>query len=354
MNIKELFQRNTPVFLIGGLTILIFIFIIFTASARPPTTAPELIELDQEELIAPHTYTRGDFNAPVTLVEFTDFGCPACQAYHPIVEEIVDEYPDVVRHAVRHFPLPQHKDADKAAAAAHAAGEQGVFFEYSDLLFANQNAFGDDDLKRYADILGMDLEKFQADLKDKAYEDIVDEDVRYGRGIGINSTPTFLLNGKQLRLRNFNDLKVQVENALEEAGINLDPTAETDALLEEASESAEKETAADIHSKVDERFGTLEIAFTEGGFSPENTQGYAGQLVRWTNSTENDITFVQLNDLFEDLADPFIIKAGETFEYRLELRESGLWTYQNEGDTGRASIFVNRLPDDLANLLEDE
>src|SRR5205085_8179036 len=82
--------------------------------------------------------SRGDINAPVTIVEFTDFQCPACAAMHPVLEEILKSYGNKVRFVVRDFPLNQHEFARKAAEAANAANAQGKFFEYIALLFKNQ------------------------------------------------------------------------------------------------------------------------------------------------------------------------------------------------------------------------
>jgi len=80
----------------------------------------------------------------------------------------------------------------------------------------------------------------------------------------------------------------------------------------------------------------------------------AGQLVKWTNNSEEDITFVQLSNRFPELEEPFVIKAGETFEFRLRLRETGLWTYRFEGDTSRASILIKDLPESIKSLLPEE
>ncbi len=346
-----------PVILIGGVTVLIFFFIIITSQKRPPTSEPELIEANAQELIAPHTYVKGPFDAPITLVEFTDFGCPACKSYHPIVKALLEEYPEQIRWGVRHFPLPSHKNAEQAAMAAQAAGEQNKFWEYADILFENQNKFSEGDLLGYADFLGMDVEKFKQDYDNPTIEDLVTGDVTFGRKIGINATPTFFINGKQVRPAGLDDFRNLIDEQLaagNQEGAQeqeVQDTTTDEQPIEKEAPPAEPLTF--IHQTIDQRFGTLEIAFSDEGFSPRNTQGYAGQKVVWTNNTSEDFTFVQLMPRYEELSEPFLVEAGETFEFRFALRKSGLWTYKNEGSSTRASVFVNKLPPDLEQLLPD-
>ena len=83
------------------------------------------------------THVKGNPNADVVLVEYSDLQCPACAAYHPVVKEVVEQYSDEIRFEYKHFPLPMHPYAIQAAVAAEAAGQQGMFFEFHDLLFEN-------------------------------------------------------------------------------------------------------------------------------------------------------------------------------------------------------------------------
>lgn len=326
-NMNSFIKRNLPVFLIGGATLLIFVFLIIAAQSNPPAET-ELIEVNEDELLAEHTYVKGLREAPVTIVEFSDFECPACKLQHPIAESIIEDYPTLVSWGYRHFPLPQHTDADEAAIAAQAAGEQGKFWEYADILFANQPNFDEDDLISYAQQIGLDVEKFKQDLENRTFREIVDQDVAYGRSLGVNSTPTFFINGKQVVLRSQDDLRRQVEFALRDLNMG-----------EQVDESIRQNIIEENEEVINETLGVKEIAFTEEGFEPRNTTAMEGQLVRWTNTTDEDITFVQLAPRFEELKEPFVIKAGETFEFRL--RGKGMWTYKNEGSDTRASIFIN-------------
>jgi protein-disulfide isomerase len=157
--------------------------------------------------------TRGDANAPVTVVEFTDFQCPACAAMHPILDEIMKSYGSKVRFVVRDFPLNQHKFARKAAEAANAANAQGKFFEYITLLFKNQKALDVPSLKKYASEVGLDRARFDAALDRGVYAAEVQKDVTDGEMYGVGSTPTVFINGVQLRTLNTEGLKAAIDRA---------------------------------------------------------------------------------------------------------------------------------------------
>ena len=349
MDLKALFRRNMPVFLIGMVTVGVFLFIILTSQLRPPTK-PDLIETDQQELIAEHTNIKGPFDAQITIVEFTDFGCPACSAYHPVMKEISDTYPEQLRWAIRHFPLPIHKNADQAAWAAQAAGNQGLFWEYIDVLYENPEEYQEGDFVRYADLFGMDLEKLRQDYNDEGIRQQVQKDVGYSNRIGINATPTFFLNGRQLELTGPEDLRFQIEQMLIEKNVD---TREIKEQKEVKKEVEIQQSYTEVYDAVDERFGVKEIEFIGENFKPRNAQAYAGQLIRWTNNSDEDITFVQIKQDYEELMQPFVIKAGESFEFRLRLRDVGLWTYRNEGNVARASIMINKLADEFIQLIPE-
>ncbi|HEU4931956.1 MAG TPA: thioredoxin domain-containing protein, partial [Pyrinomonadaceae bacterium] len=128
--------------------------------------------------------SRGDANAPVTIVEFTDFQCPACAAMHPVLEEVLKSYGNKVRFVVRDFPLNQHENAHKAAEAANAANAQGKYFEYITVLFKNQKALDVPSLKKYASDLGLDRTRFDAALDRGTYASEVRKDITDGELYG--------------------------------------------------------------------------------------------------------------------------------------------------------------------------
>jgi protein-disulfide isomerase len=160
---------------------------------------------------------RGSVNAPVTIVEFTDFQCPACAAMHPVLEEVLKSYGDKVRFVVRDFPLNQHENARKAAEAADAANEQGKFFEYIAILFKNQKALDVASLKKYASDLGLNRVKFDAALDRGAYAAEVKHDVEDGEMYGVGSTPTIFINGVQLRTLSADGLREAIDRAAKSA-----------------------------------------------------------------------------------------------------------------------------------------
>lgn len=157
---------------------------------------------------------KGNPNASVTIVEFTDFQCPSCAQQHPVMEKIVSEFGDRVRFVVRDFPLSQHANAPRAAEAAEAAREQGKYWEYIAVLFRNQSALEVDKLKQYATDLGLDRARFDASLDSGKFAEKVQRDVLDGEKLGVNGTPTFYVNGKRVSDRSYEGLKATIEAAL--------------------------------------------------------------------------------------------------------------------------------------------
>ena len=140
--------------------------------------------------------TRGDPNAAVTVIEFTDFQCSACGAMYPIVEEALKSYGNRVRFVIRNFPLTSvHQNAFRAAQAAEAAKAQGKFWEYIDIMFKNQTALDAESLKKYATQVGLDRKRFDAELDAGKYDGVIGRDMEDGETYGIESTPTFFING---------------------------------------------------------------------------------------------------------------------------------------------------------------
>jgi len=141
-------------------------------------------------------HIAGAPDAPAALVEYGDFECPHCRAAYPVVEAVKEALGPRLQFAYRHFPLSQtHPHAARAAEAAEAAGAQGRFWEMHAVLFENQHALEDEDLIRYADHLGLDVERFARELAEHAWEPRVREDFLSGVRAGVNGTPTFFVNG---------------------------------------------------------------------------------------------------------------------------------------------------------------
>lgn len=158
--------------------------------------------------------SRGDANAPVTIVEFTDFQCPSCAAMHPVIDEVMKSYGNKVRLVVRDFPLAMHANARKAAEAANAAHAQGKFFEYTALLFKHQNALDVPSLKKYATELGLNRVLFDAALDSGKYAAEVRGDIVDGEVYGIDSTPRIFVNGVALRTLSAEGLREAIDRGL--------------------------------------------------------------------------------------------------------------------------------------------
>ncbi|PWT91865.1 MAG: hypothetical protein C5B55_07405 [Blastocatellia bacterium] len=157
---------------------------------------------------------RGDVNAPVTVVEFGDFECPACGAMQPVLEEVLPTYGNKVRFVMRDFPLAQHEFAEKAAEAANAAKAQGKFFEYASLLFKRQKALDVPSLKKYASEIGLDRARFDAELDRGIYAAEVKHDMEDGEMYGISSTPAIFINGVRLKTLSAEGLREAIDRAL--------------------------------------------------------------------------------------------------------------------------------------------
>jgi predicted DsbA family dithiol-disulfide isomerase len=158
--------------------------------------------------------SRGEANAAVTIVEFTDFQCPACAAMQPVLEEVLKAYGNKVRFVVRDFPLSLHANARKAAEAADAAYAQGKFFEYTALLFKRQNALDVPSLKKYASELGLDRARFDAALDSGTYAAEVQHDIDDGVMYGVGSTPTIFINGVRLQTLSAEALRAELDRLL--------------------------------------------------------------------------------------------------------------------------------------------
>ncbi len=196
--------------LVLTLVIVIAVAFLFTNKANAPILPSDPITVEGEEL-----HVRGKEDAPITIVEFSDFQCPACKATQPLLEEILQNSSDSARLIYRHFPLRSiHKNAFAAAKAAEAAHNQSKFFEYHDKLFDSQLDWeGEADpaakFEAYAKDLGLDVEKFKKDYQDKTLEERIVGDENDGNSLGVNSTPTFYVNNVKTEV---SDLQSAVES----------------------------------------------------------------------------------------------------------------------------------------------
>ena len=154
----------------------------------------------ESRLVAPvaeaRDHIQGSADAPVTLVEYGDFQCPFCGRAYRSVKEVQARMGERLRFVFRNFPIStSHPYAEQAAEAAEAGAAQGRFWEMHDHLFENQKRLRNDDLHRYAEELGLDVERFDRELAEHVYAARVHEDFLGGVRSGVNGTPTFYING---------------------------------------------------------------------------------------------------------------------------------------------------------------
>lgn len=141
---------------------------------------------------------KGPANAPITIVEVSDFQCPFCSRVVATLDRIHEVYGDQVRVVWKNYPLAMHPDAPLAHLAAMAAADQGKFWEYYKTLFANQKNLKRPDLVKYAGEVGLDVAKFERDLDAKTGQSRIDADMREADAIGDFGTPSFFINGRFL------------------------------------------------------------------------------------------------------------------------------------------------------------
>lgn len=158
---------------------------------------------EKEQNVAPIGFkegrpTRGNPNARITVVEFSDFQCPFCRESFDILQEVFLKFPDALRFQYRHFPLEgngSHPLATEAAQASMCAGEQGKFWEYHDLIFQNQDRLTIDSFIQFAKILRLQEQAFAVCVDTDQFGDLVAEDFEDARSLGVKATPTFFVNG---------------------------------------------------------------------------------------------------------------------------------------------------------------
>lgn len=146
--------------------------------------------------LAANDPSKGPKDAKVTVVEYSDFQCPFCSRGAATMAQVAEAYKDKVRIVFRDNPLPMHNRAPAASEAAQCANEQGKFWEFHDKLFAAQSAMADDDFKKYATELGLNVETFTACYTSGKYKADVQNDMKEGAAAGVTGTPAFFVNGR--------------------------------------------------------------------------------------------------------------------------------------------------------------
>jgi protein-disulfide isomerase len=170
----------------------------FVDSLKMKTPVVISLEPPRQQIATDKSPSKGPADAPIELVEFSDFQCPFCQRAHPTVEQVLKAYDGRIRFVYRHLPLPNHPAARPAAEASACAGEQGQFWPFHDRLFANPNQLTDAGFKAHAAALGLDTAKFNACVDGRQTRAEVDRDLKDANEAGVNSTPAFFINGRSI------------------------------------------------------------------------------------------------------------------------------------------------------------
>lgn len=167
----------------------------FLQSLRAKYKVQILLEPPRVQVSVDDDPTQGPANAPVTIVEFSDFQCPFCSRVEGTLAQVLANYKDKVRFVYRDFPLPIHPHAPKAAEAAQCADEQGKFWEYHRVLYQDQSKLSLADLEATATRLGLDEQKFKTCLSSGKFAAEVSKDTEDAQKAGVRSTPSFFING---------------------------------------------------------------------------------------------------------------------------------------------------------------
>ncbi len=177
-----------------------------------------LLEPLRVELALEGATLKGPAEAPVTIVEFSDFQCPACQGFNPTIGQIQKAYGDKVQIAFRQYPLRSiHPQAQKAAEASLCARDQGKFWELHDVMFSNQAALQVEQLKASAGALGVDADEFARCLDSGRHEKAIQDDIERGDKAGVSGTPSVYVNGRPIglgRVPSFPQLAAAIDDEL--------------------------------------------------------------------------------------------------------------------------------------------
>ena len=210
-------MKNIPLLLgtlIGTFALVFVVAFVFSKKASAPVNIVKLV--DEARL------ATGSAQPKVTIVEFSDFQCPACKVAAPLVKQLVVNNKDTVKLVYRHFPLAQHQNSTAAALAAETAASVSIpkFWEMHDLLFEKQEEWSpqktDEVIKTfgtYATSIGIPAELMEKSVQDKTFRSKVEFDAAAASTFGVNSTPTFYVNGQKVQI---SDLQSTVEKLLQQ------------------------------------------------------------------------------------------------------------------------------------------
>jgi protein-disulfide isomerase len=183
---------------------------------RQPSAAADTNTIRRVDISTDDDPSIGPVNAPVTIIEFSDYQCPYCQVwYKQVYQQLLASYPNKIRFVYRDLPLPMHPEAIPAAEAADCAGAQGAYWKYHDELFEQRYGLNRAAYEHYAADLGLDAKAFAACLNSQRYQGEVQADASDAARAGISGTPSFVVNGRILvGALPFSDFKAVIDEEL--------------------------------------------------------------------------------------------------------------------------------------------
>ncbi|KND49251.1 MAG: Periplasmic thiol:disulfide interchange protein DsbA [Parcubacteria bacterium C7867-008] len=194
-------KKNSGFWILGGLAGAAIVLILVSNFLN---ASPVSNEVAAPIALSADDHKKGAENSQVILIEYLDFECEACGAYYPLVKKMEAEFGDRITFVARYFPLQGHRNGVPAAHAVEAASRQGKFWEMHDILYERQKDWGEKQVatpevfEAYAQELGLDMDKFKADVGSPDVAARVKRDMDEGIQLGVKSTPTFFLNGNKL------------------------------------------------------------------------------------------------------------------------------------------------------------
>lgn len=199
-------MKNLKIILAISAVIIVAFIVVksWDKSAETTIKAPTAIPAATFE-IKPNDWVVGNPNANVTLIEYLDFECESCKAYHPLITQLKEEYKDSLQFVVRYFPLPGHKNSRTSAYAVEAAGKQGKFWDMYDILYTKQSEWGEqpvanqDQFEKYATEAGVNIEQWKKDIVSSEVLKRVDDSFKEAMSLNLQGTPAFFLNGKRIQ-----------------------------------------------------------------------------------------------------------------------------------------------------------
>ncbi|WP_454114174.1 DsbA family protein [Microbacterium maritypicum] len=199
--------------------VLLIAGVVFAISQQQPTAPAEGGEPKPTVRTDSHVLDDGGEGA-VTVVEFLDFECEACAAFYPVVEDLREKYDGEITYVVRYFPLPGHINSTQAALAAEAAGQQDRFEDMYHRLFETQAQWGEQSeetpevFRGFAEELDLDMAAYDAAIADAATAERVQSDKADGEKLGVDSTPSFFVDGVKVELQEWDDVEEAIEKAV--------------------------------------------------------------------------------------------------------------------------------------------